>query len=65
MWIDTATKENSMEAPQKIKKQEDHMIQQLYFWVFFWKNKNTNLKRYLPAYVQRCIVYTSQDKEAT
>ena len=48
MWIDTATTENSMEAPQKIKKkQEDHMIQQLHFWVFFWKDENTNLTRYL------------------
>ena len=33
MQIDTDTKENSMEGPQNIK-QNNHMIQESYFWVY-------------------------------
>ena len=35
MKIDAATVENSMEFPQKTKKYNYHMTQQLHFWVYF------------------------------
>ena len=54
-----------MESPQKIESITSILLTNFTSWYVPEENKNTNLKRYLPAYVQRCIVYTSQDKEAT
>ena len=34
MYIDTATTENNLEAPQNIKNRIYHMIPQCYFWIY-------------------------------
>ena len=57
--------EDSLEGPQKIKKQNCHMALQLHFWVFTKDNENTNLKRYMHLYAHCSIICNSQDMEAT
>ena len=39
MLTGATTVENSMEVPQKIKKQNYHMIQQFHFWVFIQRKQ--------------------------
>ena len=41
------------------------MIQQLLSGIHTWKNKNTDLKRYMHPNVHSSIIYNSQDTEAT
>jgi len=54
-----------MESPQKIESVTSILFTNFTSWYVPEENKNTNLKRYIPAYVQCCIIHTSQDKEAT
>ena len=51
--------ENSMQVPKKIKKQDCYMIQQFYFWVFFWEKQD------MFSYAHFSLIYYSQDMEAT
>ena len=53
-----------MDSPQKIEYITSILFTNFTLWYVPEENKNTNLKRYIPAYVQ-CCIYTSQDKEAT
>ena len=42
------------------------MIQQFHSWVYiFFKNENTNLKRYMHSSVYSIINYSCQDMELT
>ena len=61
MKVGAATVENSMEVPQKAKKEGYHMIQLSDSWAYIWKNHN--LKRFLHTYVQSSTIHNSQDKE--
>lgn len=53
----TATIDNSMEDPQKNKKQNYHMVQQFHFWKYIQRKQNTNSKRYLHLYAHSSIIY--------
>ena len=50
--------------PKKLKI-ELPCDQKFYSWVYIWKEKRTNLKRYIHPNVHSSIVYNSQDIEAT
>ena len=56
--------EISMEVPQKIKKQNRHMIPQFHSKVFE-ENENTNLNRCMQPCVHCSITYNRQDTETT
>ena len=55
--IGAVTMENSMKVSQKIKN--DHMIQQSHFW----RNENTNLKRYTHPYISPAFPGCASDKD--
>ena len=46
----------------KVQKQNYHLTQQFYFWVFIWR-KCKHSKRYIHSYVHCSTIYGSQDKE--
>ena len=46
-------------------RQNYHMIQQLYFWVFIQRNENTNSKRYMYSHFHCSIIYNSEDMQIT
>ena len=64
MWLGTATVENCMELPQKIKNKST-------VWSrnstpgYTYKENNASSKRYMHCNVHSSIVYNSKDIEAT
>lgn len=63
--IGTATMENSMEIPQKIKNRTNIKTINSTSWNFSKENKNIIQKIYMHPYVHVSIIYNSQDMEIT
>ena len=57
--------ENSMEIPQKIKNRTAIWSSNSTPGYLSKEDKNANSKRYMHPYVHHCIIYNSQDMEAT
>ena len=65
MQIDTATMENSMEIPQKIKNKTIIWPSYSTSRYLLGEQENTILKRYMHLYVHCSIIHNSQGKETT
>ena len=63
--IGTATMENSMEVPQKIKNRTTIQSSNSTSGYLSEENKNTNSKRYMHPYAHCSTNYNNQDMETT
>ena len=65
LWIERASMENSVEAPQKIKNRTTIWSSKSTSGNISKGNENTNSKRYLHPHVHSSTIYNSQHMEAT
>ena len=65
MYIGSATVENSMDVPPKVKNRTTILSSNSTPVYLSVENGNTILKRYMHPSVHRNIIYSGQDMEAT